>query len=339
MPALPTSGPISLNDIHVELGGTSGTTVSFNDADVRGLNGNKANGALQRMDQFRGRANEFLFSVSGNMANVNTNTLATNAGWNGSARLVMTVPSGSWIYSGSTGSPALTVNTNETKVINYGKIIGKGGNGGRGGYGGGGAGGPAIQINNTNCTIQNQGGAYIAGGGGGGGGGQRNGNGGGGGGGGAGGGNGGPAKGNGGGGGGGGLNASGGNGYLQYGHAQWNHPDGGAGGGAGGGGGNGWGSDQSGSGGGGGRILPGSGGQAGHRDVRIGNGGGRGGSGGGAGAYGSPTDQGSSPGGGGGGWGANGGGTPWYGGGSGGKAVNTSQSYTLTNSGTVYGGT
>ena len=35
--ALQTSGAISLNDIHIELGGTSGTTVSLNDTDVRGL--------------------------------------------------------------------------------------------------------------------------------------------------------------------------------------------------------------------------------------------------------------------------------------------------------------
>ena len=35
--ALQTSGAISLNDIHVEAGGTTGTAVSINDADVRGL--------------------------------------------------------------------------------------------------------------------------------------------------------------------------------------------------------------------------------------------------------------------------------------------------------------
>ena len=34
---LQTSGAISLNDIHIELGATSGTTVSLNDADVRDL--------------------------------------------------------------------------------------------------------------------------------------------------------------------------------------------------------------------------------------------------------------------------------------------------------------
>lgn len=34
---LQSSGPISLNDIHLELGGTTGTTVSMNDTDVRAL--------------------------------------------------------------------------------------------------------------------------------------------------------------------------------------------------------------------------------------------------------------------------------------------------------------
>ena len=35
--ALPTSGALSLNAIHVEAGGTSGTTASLNDSDIRGL--------------------------------------------------------------------------------------------------------------------------------------------------------------------------------------------------------------------------------------------------------------------------------------------------------------
>ena len=36
---LQTSGAISLNQIHVEAGGTSGTTVSLNDSDIRSLGG------------------------------------------------------------------------------------------------------------------------------------------------------------------------------------------------------------------------------------------------------------------------------------------------------------
>ena len=35
--ALQTSGVISLNDIHLEAGGTSGTQVSINDADIRDM--------------------------------------------------------------------------------------------------------------------------------------------------------------------------------------------------------------------------------------------------------------------------------------------------------------
>lgn len=35
--ALQTSGAISLNEIHVEVGGTSGTQCSLNDADIRGI--------------------------------------------------------------------------------------------------------------------------------------------------------------------------------------------------------------------------------------------------------------------------------------------------------------
>tara|TARA_B110000902_G_scaffold137554_1_gene159146 strand:- start:877 stop:1452 length:576 start_codon:yes stop_codon:yes gene_type:complete len=35
--ALQTSGMISLNDIHIEAGGTTGTIVSLNDSDIRGL--------------------------------------------------------------------------------------------------------------------------------------------------------------------------------------------------------------------------------------------------------------------------------------------------------------
>lgn len=43
--ALQTSGAISLNEIHIEAGGTSGTTVSLNDSDIRSLGG-VASGAI-----------------------------------------------------------------------------------------------------------------------------------------------------------------------------------------------------------------------------------------------------------------------------------------------------
>ena len=36
--ALPTSGALTLDQIHVEAGGSTGTTCSLNDSDIRGLN-------------------------------------------------------------------------------------------------------------------------------------------------------------------------------------------------------------------------------------------------------------------------------------------------------------
>ncbi len=51
--ALQTSGAISLNQIHIEAGGSSGTTVSLNDSDIRGLIG-KASGATMSFSEWYG---------------------------------------------------------------------------------------------------------------------------------------------------------------------------------------------------------------------------------------------------------------------------------------------
>ena len=53
---LQTSGAISLNQIHVEAGGSSGTTASLNDADIRGLIG-KASGATMSFSEWYGASN------------------------------------------------------------------------------------------------------------------------------------------------------------------------------------------------------------------------------------------------------------------------------------------
>jgi hypothetical protein len=50
---LQTSGAISLNDIHVEAGGASGTTASINDADIRALIA-KASGATMSFSEWYG---------------------------------------------------------------------------------------------------------------------------------------------------------------------------------------------------------------------------------------------------------------------------------------------
>ena len=51
--ALQTSGAISLNQIHVEAGGASGTQASLNDSDIRGLIG-KASGAQMSFSEWYG---------------------------------------------------------------------------------------------------------------------------------------------------------------------------------------------------------------------------------------------------------------------------------------------
>jgi len=61
--ALQTSGAISLNDIHVEAGGTSGTQASINDADIRALIG-KASGATMSFSEWYGASADTVFTVT-----------------------------------------------------------------------------------------------------------------------------------------------------------------------------------------------------------------------------------------------------------------------------------
>ena len=51
--ALPTSGAISLNQMHTEAGGSSGTIASINDADIRGLI-SKGSGATMSFNEWYG---------------------------------------------------------------------------------------------------------------------------------------------------------------------------------------------------------------------------------------------------------------------------------------------
>ena len=68
--ALQSSGAISLNDIHVEAGGTSGTQCSLNDSDIRGLIG-KASGATSTFSGFYG-ASGSIFSETVTVGSSNT---------------------------------------------------------------------------------------------------------------------------------------------------------------------------------------------------------------------------------------------------------------------------
>ena len=304
---LPSSGTISLNQIHVEAGGSSGSTASINDSDIRVLIG-KSSEASMSFNEWYGASREItltsetLINSQSNRQEVTTSSFISTNG-------TLIIPEDFWVWSDSTSTAGLIVDTQNATIKNYGKIIGKGGSNN------GTDGGDAISITASGVTIINYSGAYIAGGGGGGGQG-RNGQGGGG----AGGGVGGTP---------GVLNAAGSNGTGEQ---------AGFGGGAGGGG-AGLTFSGAGEGGAGGRILPGSGG--------AGNGGGgAGGSAGNAGSNGSGGQAGGKAGGGGG-WGASGGEGYFDGnpgspatrpGGAGGKGIEAnSNSFTLTNNGTIYG--
>ena len=131
---LPSSGSISLSQVNVELGLSATAQISMNDAAVRTLFG-KASGAIAMSDGY-GKANQFAFSIASNQTNANLRTLALNAGWNGTSKVVATINSGVYVSSNSTGTPALTVNGSfpgGVELVNQGFIVGMGGAGGRGG--------------------------------------------------------------------------------------------------------------------------------------------------------------------------------------------------------------
>lgn len=156
-----SSGQISLNDLHIEVGGTSGTMCSFNDSDIRGLL-DKGSSSQMRMNEWYGAQSAFPFTYSGNATTPQSmSTLASSAGWDGTVPVIMTIASSGSIHSNTTSSPSLTVDVAGSTVINNGKIAGKGG-------GANSNGGDAIKITVTGTTIQNNSGAFIAGAGGGG---------------------------------------------------------------------------------------------------------------------------------------------------------------------------
>jgi hypothetical protein len=181
--ALPSSGAISLNNVNVELGLSGTTSINMNQASVRTLFG-VASGVISMSNGY-GKSNRVTSSatISANTTNYTLNTAKASGYSAGKTDFTLTINSGVYVYSGSTGSYALTVDTSwaagdTVTIINNGTMLGCGGNGGRGGYGGstgpgtnavsGTGAGPALlvqratSINNVN---------RIAGGGGGGGGG------------------------------------------------------------------------------------------------------------------------------------------------------------------------
>lgn len=133
---LPSSGPISLSQVNVELGLSATATISMNNSAVRTLFGVGGSGTAISMSQGYGKANQFAFTISSNQTNADLRTLAINAGWNQSSSVLATIASGVQLSSSATGTPALTISGSfpgGVALVNNGVIVGRGGAGGTGG--------------------------------------------------------------------------------------------------------------------------------------------------------------------------------------------------------------
>lgn len=172
---LPSSGSISLNQVNVELGRSATATISMNESAVRTLFGVGASGQIA-MNQGLGKANQFNLTIASDTANLDVRAAALAGGWGGSSKVIVTINSGVFVYSNSTGSYAMTISGSfpgGIEVVNNGTIVGGGGGGARasdlntpGLRTNGGNAGPALYVT-TAVTFTNSG--RIAGGGGGGG--------------------------------------------------------------------------------------------------------------------------------------------------------------------------
>ena len=114
---LPTSGAISLNQIHVEAGGISGTQASINDSDIRGLI-SKSSGVTMSFNEWYGAGGKTLSSYNGNTFfilnsdnSISETVTATGLNTSGSYNLFTpspTVTSGSLLCSFNSSFHAMT---------------------------------------------------------------------------------------------------------------------------------------------------------------------------------------------------------------------------------------
>ena len=105
---LQTSGAISLNQIHIEAGGSSGTQVSMNDLDVRYLT-NAASGASSSFNNFYGRSRHRVTAGSGSYNSVNYTGYKTSTPTMGSvddSNLTWTSASWTGLYYATSGTDA-----------------------------------------------------------------------------------------------------------------------------------------------------------------------------------------------------------------------------------------
>jgi len=151
LPSSPNS--ISLNQVQTEFGGSNPIGIS----EYYSAEGTLPTSGQISLSNFYGLTKPTTLSSGVNVNEILASSYISDGG-------TLTIPADVWVWSDDTAQPALKVDVNNATIINYGKIIGRGGNGG------GQAGGPAITVTGTGNIIRNMSGAFIAGGGGGGGG-------------------------------------------------------------------------------------------------------------------------------------------------------------------------
>tara|TARA_B100000123_G_scaffold235216_1_gene186037 strand:- start:922 stop:1497 length:576 start_codon:yes stop_codon:yes gene_type:complete len=88
--SISASGAVSLNTIHTEAGGSSGTTCSLGDSDIRAIIGNSS--GANNMNAYRGHDNELTLSCGQDTITVNK----TDYDYNGVANVTNGISMGSW---------------------------------------------------------------------------------------------------------------------------------------------------------------------------------------------------------------------------------------------------
>ena len=167
-----------MSHLNSEMSYSATAQISLNDTAIRGLIGKTTNQSTISLADGYGRTNRvYLYiTISSNQINYALGTAITNtAGYiAGKTTINVTINSGVYIYSTSTGAYAMTIygltSGDTINLTNNGAIRGMGGAGGAGNGGNGGGGGPALDVS-INCTLNLWNNGDISGGGGGGGGG------------------------------------------------------------------------------------------------------------------------------------------------------------------------
>ncbi len=93
--ALPSSGQITLDQMHVEVGGSTGTLVTINDADIRGLIGKSA-GVQMAFDEWYGASARVAVNLTLS-SNTNNYNIYSNRGGSysaGKTDVTLTINSG-----------------------------------------------------------------------------------------------------------------------------------------------------------------------------------------------------------------------------------------------------